>query len=550
MRWIPHFQQPARSLKKKLFGYMLLLAMVLIITLLSGFVLFGRFDSVEKTAHDALELQMDVFEKDVFQHFDDLAAASIRLSRSMTELLEAHLKKNGLEFDDLADSETGIADVQRSIIDPIRDTLLQEDCSGVFVLLNTTVNTQLSGAEGSRAGVYLQVNGYDSSDRSVLLYRGQAQVGKEMGVMPHRKWRQEFDAQVFPDYAQIIKEAALPLEKTYRFTELVTLPGTSEKVMLAVAPIVGSKGEVYGLCGYEVSESYFTAYHAQMTKVRHLTGLVTHGDADRLDTEHGLSCGVAQGYYRAPQGQLQVSNVHGGLKVFRGDAVPYIGVQRKISLSPNNEEYVLSVMMLKSDYDSKVRSRAMQNIVITALVLFFAVNFCLYFSRRFLKPVLEALERIKADEHEDVQSQVAEINDLFAFLAERDRDHEEAMQRLEQEKQQAQAEKERLQSEYERAQSKYEAAYAKIHRIENATQPEVDPEEYSVFLDGIQKLTPMERRVFEYYLEGKTVSQIIEIASIKESTLRYHNRNIYNKLGVSSLKQLLRYAQLMKTRDE
>ena len=207
MRWIPHFQQPARSLKKKLFGYMLLLAMVLIITLLSGFVLFGRFDSVEKTAHDALDLQMDVFEKDVFQHFDDLAAASIRLSRSMTELLEAHLKKNGLEFDDLADSETGIADVQRSIIDPIRDTLLQEDCSGVFVLLNTTVNTQLSGAEGSRAGVYLQVNGYDSSDRSVLLYRGQAQVGKEMGGKFNRTSMEVTD-EVFESAQSIVFDEA------------------------------------------------------------------------------------------------------------------------------------------------------------------------------------------------------------------------------------------------------------------------------------------------------------------------------------------------------
>ena len=37
----------------------------------------------------------------------------------------------------------------------------------------------------------------------------------------------------------------------------------------------------------------------------------------------------------------------------------------------------------------------------------------------------------------------------------------------------------------------------------------------------------------------------VDIASIKESTLRYHNQNIYGKLGVNSLKQLLRYAALM-----
>ena len=42
------------------------------------------------------------------------------------------------------------------------------------------------------------------------------------------------------------------------------------------------------------------------------------------------------------------------------------------------------------------------------------------------------------------------------------------------------------------------------------------------------------------------MKEILEIASIKESTLRYHNQNIYSKLGVNSLKQLLRYAALMR----
>ena len=42
-----------------------------------------------------------------------------------------------------------------------------------------------------------------------------------------------------------------------------------------------------------------------------------------------------------------------------------------------------------------------------------------------------------------------------------------------------------------------------------------------------------------------TIKDIQDAAGIKESTIRYHNRNIYSKLGVNSLKQLLRYAALM-----
>ena len=78
---------------------------------------------------------------------------------------------------------------------------------------------------------------------------------------------------------------------------------------------------------------------------------------------------------------------------------------------------------------------------------------------------------------------------------------------------------------------------------------EIDPDNYQRFLDGIHTLTPAEHRIFKHYLDGRTVKEILEIASIKESTLRYHNQNIYSKLGVNSLKQMLRYAALMRQEE-
>ncbi len=69
-------------------------------------------------------------------------------------------------------------------------------------------------------------------------------------------------------------------------------------------------------------------------------------------------------------------------------------------------------------------------------------------------------------------------------------------------------------------------------------------------MHGVDTLTPAERRIFGYYLAGKNVKEILSIVSIKESTLRYHNKNIYSKLGVNSLKQLLRYAALMQREEE
>lgn len=45
------------------------------------------------------------------------------------------------------------------------------------------------------------------------------------------------------------------------------------------------------------------------------------------------------------------------------------------------------------------------------------------------------------------------------------------------------------------------------------------------------------------YIEGKTGKDIQEILEITDNTLKYHNKNIYSKLGVKSRKELLVYAK-------
>ena len=101
-------------------------------------------------------------------------------------------------------------------------------------------------------------------------------------------------------------------------------------------------------------------------------------------------------------------------------------------------------------------------------------------------------------------------------------------------------------SEISRLEEEYEHSRAEISRLAYSRKQEVDPDNYKLFLEGINTLTPTERKIFDYYLSGKSVKEIIEIAGIKESTIRFHNQNIYSKLGVNSLKQLLRYAALME----
>ncbi len=60
-------------------------------------------------------------------------------------------------------------------------------------------------------------------------------------------------------------------------------------------------------------------------------------------------------------------------------------------------------------------------------------------------------------------------------------------------------------------------------------------------------LTPTEREIYSLYLKGKSTKEIMTELSIKENTLKYHNKNIYSKLGVSSRKELLKIATAIDT---
>lgn len=65
------------------------------------------------------------------------------------------------------------------------------------------------------------------------------------------------------------------------------------------------------------------------------------------------------------------------------------------------------------------------------------------------------------------------------------------------------------------------------------------------FASQLPNLTVTERSIYDHYLEGKSSREIMEVLNIKENTLKYHNKNIYSKLGISSRKQLLELAAAM-----
>ena len=67
----------------------------------------------------------------------------------------------------------------------------------------------------------------------------------------------------------------------------------------------------------------------------------------------------------------------------------------------------------------------------------------------------------------------------------------------------------------------------------------VSPERIEAFIQGVKTLTPTEREIYDAHIARVTTAEILASMGIKETTLKYHNRNLYGKLGVASRKELL-----------
>ena len=82
----------------------------------------------------------------------------------------------------------------------------------------------------------------------------------------------------------------------------------------------------------------------------------------------------------------------------------------------------------------------------------------------------------------------------------------------------------------------------KVNSMENAAETTSDKyiEELAQNVyDNISYLTPTEKKIYDLYCLNKRTKEVIDELGIKESTLKFHNSNIYGKLGVKSKKQLL-----------
>ena len=515
------------SMRRRLLLYMGALAALLLFSLFAVLLLLGQLKSPREEMKKSLTFQMEAFRSDVTSLWRNVSVMGVHLSEDMTALIEERVK----DFDALSGSADALEQLEASMLGPLCQYVQQADCSGGFVLLSVSLNPD--AAADSFSGLYVQRSNAEHTTSDLLLYRGMADIGRQHRVKPHRKWAQEFCPADFPGLADQLEAASAPIERACRTTELLTLPGTTEQAILLSVPMVGADGRVYGLCGFSVNQTYFSAHHAQPSAVSSLACVLSDA-AEGLDIQKGLLTYPAGGFCFVPDELLAEKSLRGGLSAFVGTELSFVGISEPFTVAAGDEApHDLTVLIPKSDYDRALLKSRLEAAGVLMLLLFFAVSCCLFYTRRYLRPILRDIERLK-DESGGTQMTFDELQPVSARL----RSHEQTITVLETEKLDLQGQVEHMQSQVVDTQEQLDDSLAEIRRLAYLGKKELDPADYQKFLEGYAKLSSKELEICAALAKGLSARQCAEQTGNALSTIDTYRKRVYGKTNIHRVRQL------------
>ena len=316
---LSEFYNIRRSMKKRLTVYMITLGLILAAALIAGLFFFNQLKSPQEELCTSLSFRMEAFETDMKSMWRNVSVMGVHLSEDMSAIVQRQTSK----LSALDGSADAMERLEEAMLEPLCQYVRQADCSGAFVVLNTS----LVSADSSFSGLYVQRSNAAHTTSGLLLYRGMADIGRQHGVMPHRKWAQEFDLSEFPGFTRYLESASAPIERNCRTTPLLTLPNTSERAILLTVPMLGTDGTAYGLCGFSVNQTYFSSHHVQPSGVSRLACVLSDSAAG-LDISKGLLAYPANGFCFVPDELLTEKPLQEGLTSYTGAELSFVGLSR------------------------------------------------------------------------------------------------------------------------------------------------------------------------------------------------------------------------------
>lgn len=556
--WKQERKHKGTTLHRRLLIFFISVSVVLILLFTLLLSIFGIDGKQEHSVQAQLTTQLSMLADSVEDDFGRISLDGIGIAEDLAARSDRFFSDNGISADGLQEHPELIEPLLDQYMQTLVNTVKTRYCGGVFVMLDASVRQD---SETAKAGIFLkktQPTATENVGVDIHCLRGPAQLARDNGIMLLGQWKMEYDISDQPFWNEVMQTARdnpdLPLSRLYYWSGRVVLKGNSEAGFLLCVPMISKDGTVFGVCGIEVSDRMFKLLYTPESdyfdEIFTVAAPVCEGG---ICTSKGLLAGNRFLSGTRWDEDLKITDSHDGFVHYSGAADDYSGKAVSVRLysddSPyKDREWSVSLLMPQDILHNAVEGNRYIFITVVIGLLILAITASVIISRRYIKPVNEAFEQIRSkDYHESsATTRIPEIADLFAFLAQQDREHEDQMQTHRERTETLQSEVERLHGEKTALQSQVEMVKTDNTRLAYLRKDEVDPDSYALFLECMRSLSKRERAVFDLYVEGKTAKEIAEILGITDNGLKYHNKNIYSKLGVSSRKELLRYVAILK----
>ena len=512
--------QAGTTMQVRLFGFFLLFLVIIMLGIFMVLLATGVFSADHSAQKQLLSNELSHTAQSVYQDFGTVSVQSVALSESLREVLERSLGDAGVVPAELAQHPECLDSLLADAFPHLLAGLSRVKSSGVFLILNATINPALENAHTSRAGLYfknLEPNIISDSSPYIHLQRGPASLARDNSIRLQSQWTQEFDvtdADYFYTPLETAQQTTLPLSRLYYWSAATMVCGTSEDVLLCSVPLIASDGSALGVCGFEISAMLFKmSYSAQNQSYPNLFYAFSPVQGLSIIASQGVFAGN-RGLYAPLKNTDLTLKADGDFYAYEADnGEMYAGLHIPITLYPADSPFasnnrMLTLLLPQQDLFGQLAANRWKLIGLLGILMLLSVIGAVVLSKRYISPVVRALSLVKSQDLSELpRTRIPEIDDLIEFLSRQD-------------------------------------DAPPISECAEASPFVAD--QYQTFLQNVKTLSMAERAVFDLYMEGHTAKEITEILCLSINTIKTHNRRIYAKLNVSSRKELMAYVQQME----
>lgn len=199
-----------------------------------------------------------------------------------------------------------------------------------------------------------------------------------------------------------------------------------------------------------------------------------------------------------PEGTLQIKE-QPYFNIYSDSRDSYIGLHQTLGYTTVNGRKLAAVTLIsKSSYDNLAAQSRLMWISGSLIFLIFTLLMSVFLSRRFVKPIISSIRSFQNSPEEHQRSGFYEIDELLSLIK----------------------------------------SASGNTQMKNEMPPELT-QFFADFVVKVKTLTPTERTILQYFINGFDVNEIAQKTFSSINTVRKHNTNIKRKLGVTSHEELL-----------